>query len=247
MYEQEVQIKDFMSYERPSVTADVVLFKMREEIIDKRRKSKKSLRILLIKRDEEPCKNKWSLPGGFVGIDETIEEVARRKVFEKTGYDDYYLEQLYTFDALDRDSRWRVISTAYIGIAKPFLRPKKYGSHVAEWFEITEDNMLIGIDTNRTLFFEDLAFDHGKIIETALERIRGKLFYSNIGFEFEENEFTVGSLQGTFETILRKPISNFKRTMENRIEETGKIASGMAYRPAQVYRQKNIDDTINHT
>ena len=233
--------KNFMSYERPSVTADVVMFKVHDKIIDKRQKSKKSLRVLLIRRETEPYEGKWSLPGGFVGIDETIEEVARRKVLEKTGYDQYYLEQLYTFDGIDRDSRWRVISTAYIGIMKPHTFTKQYGTHSGEWFEILDDNTLIGIDTLRTLTFDDLAFDHGKIITKALERVRGKLFYSDIGFEFEEEEFTVGSLQGTFETILNRPISNFKRTMDNRIEETGKTVYGMAYRPAQVYRKKNAD------
>lgn len=231
--------KNFMSYERPSVTADVVMLKVYDKIIDKRQKSKKSLRVLLIRREEEPCAGKWSLPGGFVGIDETIEEVARKKVLEKTGYDQYYLEQLYTFDGIDRDSRWRVISTAYIGIMKPHVFTKQYGTHAGEWFEILDDNTLIGIDTLRTLTFDDLAFDHGKIITKALERVRGKLFYSDIGFEFEEEEFTVGSLQGTFETILNKPISNFKRTMENRIEETDKTVYGMAYRPAKVFRKKN--------
>lgn len=231
--------KNFMSYERPSVTADVVMLKVYDKIIDKRQKSKKSLRVLLIRREEEPCAGKWSLPGGFVGIDETIEEVARKKVLEKTGYDQYYLEQLYTFDGIDRDSRWRVISTAYIGIMKPHVFTKQYGTHAGEWFEILDDNTLIGIDTLRTLTFDDLAFDHGKIITKALERVRGKLFYSDIGFEFEEEEFTVGSLQGTFETILNKPINNFKRTMENRIEETDKTIYGMAYRPAKVFRKKN--------
>lgn len=234
--------KNFMSYERPSVTADVVMFKVYDKIIDKRQKSKKSLRVLLIRRDAEPCEGKWSLPGGFVGIDETIEEVARRKVLEKTGYDQYYLEQLYTFDGIDRDSRWRVISTAYVGIMKPHTFTKQYGTHAGEWFEILDDNTLIGIDTLRTLTFDDLAFDHGKIITKALERVRGKLFYSDIGFEFEEEEFTVGSLQGTFETILNKPISNFKRTMESRIEETDKTVYGMAYRPAKVYRKKKLND-----
>ena len=233
--------KNFMSYERPSVTADVVMFKIHDKIIDKRQKSKKSLRVLLIRRENEPYEGKWSLPGGFVGIDETIEEVARRKVLEKTGYDQYYLEQLYTFDGIDRDSRWRVISTAYIGIMKPHTFAKQYGTHSGEWFEILDDNTLIGIDTLRTLTFDDLAFDHGKSFTKALERVRGKLFYSDIGFEFEEEEFTVGSLQGTFETILNRPISNFKRTMDNRIEETGKTVYGMAYRPAQVYRKKNAD------
>jgi ADP-ribose pyrophosphatase YjhB (NUDIX family) len=229
----------FMSYERPSVTADVVLLKIHDNVIDKRQKSTMSLRVLLIRRNEEPCEGQWSLPGGFVGINETIEEVAYRKVFEKTGYrGDYYLEQLYTFDGINRDERWRVISTAYIGIMKPHVFTAQYGSHAGEWFEIREDNTLIGIDSYRTLTLDELAFDHGKIIEKALERIRGKLFYSDIGFEFVEEKFTIGDLQSVFETILRKPIANFKRTMDSRLEETGETVYGKAYRPAQLFKKK---------
>lgn len=232
----------FMSYERPSVTADMVLLKVHDNVIDKRQKSKMSLRVLLIRRAEEPFEGKWSLPGGFVGIDETIEEVAYRKVFEKTGYrGDYFIEQLYTFDALNRDERWRVISTAYIGILKPHTFAAEYGSHAGEWFEIREDNTLIGIDSYRTLTLDELAFDHGKIIEKALERIRGKLFYSDIGFEFMEDKFTVGDLQSVFETILRKPIANFKRTMDDRLVETGETVYGKAYRPAQLFRKKQSE------
>lgn len=231
--------KNFMDYERPSVTADVVLFKMGEEFISNRQSEKKVLRVLLIKRPNEPEKDKFSLPGGFVGIDETIEDVAKNKVFEKTGYKDFFLEQLYTFDGINRDERWRVISTSYIGILRPHVFPRQYGTHFGEWFDIVNDNKLVGIDTGRELSFDDLAFDHGKIIKTALERIRGKLFYTNIGFEFEEPEFTIGSLNSSFEAIMQKPINNFKRTMQDRVEPTGKVVSGRAYRPAELYRKKN--------
>ena len=150
--------KNFMDYERPSVTADVVLFKMGEEYISNRQSEKKVLRVLLIKRPNEPEKDKFSLPGGFVGIDETIEDVAKNKVFEKTGYKDFFLEQLYTFDGINRDERWRVISTAYIGILRPHVFPRQYGTHFGEWFDIVNDNKLVGIDTGRELSFDDLAF-----------------------------------------------------------------------------------------
>ena len=99
---------------------------------------------------------------------------------------------------------------------------------------------MIGIDSLQVLTLDELAFDHGKIIEKALERLCGKLFYSDIGFEFVEDKFTVGDLQSVFETILRKPIANFKRTMHNRIEETGETVYGKAYRPAQLYKKKVI-------
>ena len=77
------------------------------------------------------------------------------------------------------------------------------------------------------------------IIKVALERIRGKIFYTNIGFEFEENEFTVGGLNASFNAIMQKKVTNFKRTMNGKIEPTGKTISGRAHRPAELYRKKN--------
>ena len=229
--------KSFMSYERPSVTADVVLFRIKNEFVDKRQKNSKKLQVLLLKREEEPCKNQWSLPGGFVGISETIEEVAKRKVLEKTGYDNFYMEQLYTFDAIDRDERWRVISTSYIGIVKSNFEKIQSGLYETKWFDFVDGKLFDEI-SGEELKMTELAFDHANIINTAISRIRGKLFYSNIGFEFESEEFTVGSLQGTFETILQRKIDNFKRTMQSRIEETGGVEDGMAYRPAKLYKIK---------
>ena len=231
--------KNFMDYERPSVTADVVLFQMGENYVNNRKSAQKQLRVLLMKRETQPHNGKFSLPGGFVGIDETIEDVAKKKVLEKTGFDNFYMEQLYTFDGLNRDERWRVISTTYIGIAKPSTNRKQDGTHISEWFNIVNDNKLVGVDTGIELTFDDLAFDHGNIIKVALERVRGKLFYTNIGFEFEENEFTVGGLNETFNAVMQKRIVNFKRTMNSRIEPTGKTISGRAHRPAELYRKKN--------
>ena len=95
--------KDFMDYERPSVTADVVLLRMKDVFTGNRSENNKKLQVMLIKRKEEPDIGKWSLPGGFVGIDDTIENTAKNKVLEKTGYQDFYLEQLYTFDKPNRD------------------------------------------------------------------------------------------------------------------------------------------------
>ena len=229
--------KDFLSYERPSVTADVVLFDMQDSFINTRRQDDKLFRVLLMKRDTDPHNGKWSLPGGFVGIDKSIEEVAKEKVLEKVGYKNFYMEQLYTFDDIDRDERWRVISTSYIGILKPNAEKEKETPYETQWFVITDD-VLIGCDGSTLLNYEELAFDHGKIIKMAVERIKNKLFYSDIGFEFMENEFTVGSLRKTFEVILDKKIDNFKRTMSDKIEETENKIEGRAYRPAKLFRKK---------
>ena len=229
--------KAFEDYERPSVTADVVIFRVHEDVINNRKKPVKKLQILLIKRKEEPENDKWSLPGGFVNIDDTIENTARKKVLEKTGYKDFYMEQLYTFDGINRDTRGRIITTAYIGIIPPYTLPWMQGSHEMAWFELC-DECLIDSEYGEVIEFDKLAFDHSQIIKTAIDRIRGKLFYTNIGFEFIEKTFTIGSLQNTFETILDKKIDNFKRMIDKRVLPTGEIISGKAHRPAQLFKKK---------
>lgn len=229
-------ILDFMDYERPSVTADVVLFRIKNIEINKRLEDKKELQVLLIRREKEPYKGKWSLPGGFVGIEKTIGDTAKEKVLQKCGIKDFYLEQLYTFDSINRDSRWRVISTSYIGIAKQDCDCNKEGCN---WFTI-KNNVLISDNGILTISMDSLAFDHKDIIFKAIERMRGKLFYSNIAFEFLPSEFTIRELQSVFEVILAKSLTNFKRTIGDRVVETEKIYKGKACRPAKLF-QKNPD------
>lgn len=227
----------FFEYERPSVTADVVLFRIKETPISNRQTAKKELQVLLMKRNTAPCNNQWSIPGGFVNIDETIEDTAKAKMLEKCGYKDFYMEQLYTFDAPQRDERWRVISTAYIGIAKKNHNAIQEGIMENDWFTIIGSELHKN-DSDEIIYFSDLAFDHANIIQTAIERIKNKIFYSDIGFEFEDAEFTIPSLRTTFETILEKKIDNFQRIMIGRLEKTGNMVTGKAHRPAELYRKR---------
>src|SRR5581483_12328951 len=90
-------------YPRPSLTVDCVVFGLDEE----------NLKVLLIERDLEPFKGKWALPGGFVRLDETLDEAARRELREETGVTNVYLEQLYTVGDINRDPRERVVTVAY--------------------------------------------------------------------------------------------------------------------------------------
>ena len=226
--------KDFMDYERPSVTADVVLLRMKDVFTGNRSENNKKLQVMLVKRKEEPDDGKWSLPGGFVGIDDTIENTARNKVLEKTGYQDFYLEQLYTFDKPNRDKRWRVISTAYIGIAKYETSEVKAENFESKWFDVFENEL---ISENEKISFSELAFDHGEIICKAIERLQGKIFYSDIAFEFLPNEFTIRDLHIVFEEILQRKIDNFARTIKPKIEETGNVYNGKACRPAKLFRK----------
>src|SRR6516162_5771379 len=95
-------------YPRPALTVDAVVFGLDEE----------DLKVLLIQRGIEPFQGKWALPGGFVRLDETLEDAARRELEEETGVRQVFLEQLYTFGAVDRDPRERVVSVAYYALVK---------------------------------------------------------------------------------------------------------------------------------
>ena len=104
-------------YERPSNTADMLLFTIGEkENIDVRKDKEKELKILLIKRKDHPDIHKWALPGGFVNINEDLESAAYRELEEETNIKNVYMEQLYTFGAVNRDPRMRIVSTAYMAL-----------------------------------------------------------------------------------------------------------------------------------
>lgn len=135
-------------YPRPAVTTDAVVFKLTEE---------ENLHILLIQRKNEPFKGQWALPGGFVDMEETLEQCAARELEEETGIKSIKLYPLGAFSEPDRDPRHRTISFAYWGFCKknPKIMPKSDAMNVG-WFDL---NHLPG-----------LAFDHEKIIKKALER-----------------------------------------------------------------------------
>jgi len=208
-------------YPHPAVTTDVVIFTIREE----------RLKLLLIKRAGDPYKGKWALPGGFVDIDESLEEGARRELDEETGVSGVYLEQLYTFGQPDRDPRERVITVAYYALIpsdKVQLRAATDAEAVG-WFGMEE--------------LPALAFDHDGIVKMALERLVAKLDYSTIAFQFMPEEFTLSELQDVYSIILQEEIDkrNFRKwvlAME-RIEETGHERRDGPHRPAKLYRVKD--------
>jgi 8-oxo-dGTP diphosphatase len=203
---------------RPSVTVDVVIFTLRETC----------LQVLLIKRGEQPFKGSWALPGGFVRINESLEDAATRELAEETGISEAYLEQLYTYGDPDRDPRSRVITVAYFALIPPDKPIRtEGGSDVAQaaWFPV--ENLPY------------LAFDHDQIVSYALRRLRYKLEYSAVGFELLPEEFTLTELQTTYEIILGEKLDkrNFRRRIleANVIEATDSMRTGDG-RPARLYR-----------
>jgi len=208
-------------YPHPAVTTDIVIFTIRDA----------QLKLLLIKRKGEPFKGMWALPGGFLQLDESLEEGARRELEEETGLSGVYLEQLYTFGHPERDPRERVITVAYYALI-PSERIHLRAATDAEaigWFAMDE--------------MPTLAFDHPKIVNVAHHRLVAKLDYSTIAFQFMPGEFTLAELQGVYEMILQEEVDkrNFRKwvlAME-KIEETGDVRRDGAHRPARLYRVKN--------
>lgn len=205
-------------YPRAALTVDCVVFGLDEG----------DLKVLLIERGLEPFKGKWALPGGFVRVHETLEAAAGRELEEETGVREVFLEQLFTFSAIKRDPRERVVSVAYyalVNLADHITRAATDASD-AQWFSATKP--------------PKLAFDHGEILSLALARLRGKLRYEPIGFELLPKKFTLTQLQHLYETVLGMQIDkrNFRKKVLSfdflqALEETQRDG---AHRPAQLYR-----------
>jgi 8-oxo-dGTP diphosphatase len=208
---------------RPSVTVDVIIFTLRDG----------DLQVLLIRRKRPPCQGMWAIPGGFVGIDESLEQAALRELEEETGVHDVYLEQLYTFGDVGRDPRGRVITVAYFALVPALAICPHAGDEATEarWWSVSD--------------LPELAFDHAGILTYALQRLRYKLEYTAVGFELLPDAFTLSELQTAYEIILGEELDkrNFRRKILSAevIEETGAYRAGEG-RPARLYRFR--DDAV---
>jgi 8-oxo-dGTP diphosphatase len=205
-------------YPHPAVTTDVVIFTLRD----------KQLKLLVIMRKGEPFRGKWALPGGFVQLDEDLEAAARRELAEETGVSGVYLEQLYTFGAVDRDPRERVITVAYYALiaSDQVVLQAATDAEAVGWFSMDD--------------LPTLAFDHQHIVDKAHQRLVAKLDYSTIAFQFLPRTFTLTQLQEVYEIILREEMDrrNFRKWVLalDQIEETGDMRCDGPHRPAKLYR-----------
>jgi len=198
------------------VTTDVVMFTIRDG----------ALHVLLVRRAAPPFEGEWAIPGGFVGVTESLEEAALRELREETGVADVYLEQLYTFGAPGRDPRGRVVSVAYYALIAADASPLVAGTDAADarWWPMT------GLPT--------LAFDHRAILEYALERLRNKLEYTTVGFQLLPEKFTLSELQRVYEAILGKALD--KRNFRRKVELLGIVRPLREYRRAGVSRPAQL-------
>ncbi len=224
---------DSSAFDKPSVAVDVVILTMQGG----------KLEVLLTQRSEHPFKELWSLPGGFVRMDESLDEAAQRVLNQKGGLEQVYLEQLYTFGSVKRDPRMRILSVAYYALVE-YSRASQIGENTA-WLEVGVDwagesggpaKVCDAVGDDRLL-----AFDHAEILGTAIKRIRGKLEYVPIGFELLPERFTLRQLQEVHETILAKRVNkdSFRRKMlaSGQLEATGELEQGKDFRPAELYKR----------
>ena len=269
---EEEFLKDYDSskFEKLSMTTDILIFSVSDEVQENYRKlNKKHFSILLVKRDNYPFKDKWCLPGGFIRIDEDIEDSAKRILADETNLHNIYLEQLYTFGDPNRDPRMRVVSTSYMALIDK-NRLNEQIAKKASWFKVMvlEDKNSINITldngveeiklkigktlkektTDRykydILSNDKMAFDHPLVIASGISRLKNKLEYTDIVFNMMPEYFTLGDLQQVYEIILGKKLLDpaFRRIIANKVEKTTKMKTGGGHRPSVLFKYKNNND-----
>lgn len=219
--------KDLNKYAKPFVTVDIVIFRVVGS----------DLKMLLVKRNITPFKDKWSIPGGFVDIDKSLDDAAKFKLEEKTGVKNVYLEQLYTFGKPDRDPRGRVITVTYFALLNSEFNSDidKLKSDDAQWFSITK--------------LPALAFDHKEILAYAFKRLKWKFEYTTVAFSMLPKKFTMTQVQELYEIVFETKFDkrNFrKKIILLDILEEQEVMRNVSFRPPQLYSLKaNVGEIVN--
>ncbi len=265
---EEEFLKDYDSsiFEKLSLTTDILVVSISDEPVTNYRKtSKKHMSILLVKRTNYPFKDKWCLPGGFINIDENLEDAPKRILERETNLKNIYLEQLYTFGDVNRDPRMRIISTSYIALIDKNTLNIELAPNTS-WFDvtITEKNNIVDIILNngaetikcqikkelkelttdryqfKIISNDKLAFDHPLTILSGIERLKNKAEYTDIVFNMMPELFTLGELQQVYEVILGKKLLDpaFRRIIANKVTKTNKQKTGGGHRPSYYYKYK---------
>lgn len=226
---------DASAYERPSLSVDVAILSVVDD----------GLGTLLVRRESHPHRGRAALPGGFVRMSESLDDAAERVLREKAGARGVFLEQLYTFGAIGRDPRTRVVSVAYYALVdgRRFAsidtdaRPVFTARIDVPWEGETGGPVDAADEQGRPLV---LAFDHADILGMAVKRVRGKLDYTPIGFQLLPERFTLRQLQHVHEVVLGRPLNkdSFRRRMlaSGQLDATGERQTDVDHRPAELYR-----------
>lgn len=259
---------DSKKYEKPSVTADIIIFGMFESEENNYRKiPEKILKILLVKRKAEPFKDCYALPGGFVRPDETLNQAAARELQEETNLPCDFLEQFGTYSIPGRDPRGWVISNGFMVLLDAGNYHIQGGDDAkeAKWFDISfreengewklclrneEDTVhavvkdVSGKWDVRSKFVsvesDEIAFDHEIIIADAVTQLRKWITDTHIAFRLLPEKFTLRELQKIHEIVLDTQllVPAFRRKIAAHVEETGDMTSDAGHRPAMLYKER---------
>ena len=231
----------FEGYKKPSVAIDTVILRTCDYgEVSNRQVPIKRLQVLLVKKSSE---DKWSLPGTIIRLGETSKAAISRLFGDESKINDITFEQLYTVDNnVNRDERGHVISIVYIGMYNG-LKDNIIDSYdEMQWFWVTSDRKFVDKDTGEVV--KTLKYDHVSIISDTIARLKGKLLYTDVGFNFVGERFTLRELENTFVAINERPIPGFRRIIASKVEATELMSTGYAYRPAGLYKKKIGKDKI---
>jgi ADP-ribose pyrophosphatase YjhB (NUDIX family) len=222
-----LRLKKKYQYEwpRPAVTVDVVLFTVAGSLQDLR------LQVLLVRRDGEPMRGWWALPGGFVRENEDLPAAAARELEEETGVTDAFLEQVTAVGTPGRDPRGHTVTVVWMGLVKGDRHKLAASGDASEcgWFDVAGPGPL-----------PKLAFDHAVLLQAALDHLRRRVAEAPLCFELLPDEFTLSELQALLEAILGRTLD--RRNFRRKVDEIGILAPVPdarregPHRPAQLYR-----------
>ncbi len=245
--------KDFLNtydstpYGKISLTTDLLVFSISDvKTANYRKLPEKKMSVFLMQRDQFPFKDKWSLPGGFVDMNDTLETTAKKVLKNKIHIENLYLEQLYTFDNPRRDPRMRIVSVAYMALVNRQELPPHL-QQTDNWFTVNCENgkLILANEKCPDLYFDlsqqdCLAFDHTEIIKTGLTRLKNKIEYTDLAFHLLPYEFTLTEMQNVYEAILGKKLlaPAFRRVVKSQVMATGNMTGGQGHRPSALYRYR---------
>lgn len=220
----------YHEHEKFHVAVDSIIFGYDED--------GRELKLLLLKRNFQPARGEWSLMGGFVTKNESIDDAAKRILNQLTGLTDVYMEQLYTFGEVERDPGARIISIAYFALIKINASDLELvKNHGATWIPISS--------------MPGLIFDHEAMVERALKKLQIRARTQPIGFELLPDKFTIPQLQGLYEAIYNKALDkrNFRRKLltMDLLEKQEEKEKESSRKGAWYYRfdQKKYQDLLN--
>lgn len=220
---------DATAFERPSLAIDICVL----TVIGG------ALKVALYRRDKHPQMFRFALPGGFLRIDESLDDAASRLLRDKVGIEEVYVEQLSAFGAVDRDPRTRIVTIAYFALVSPDVMTKTqvHGSVIAD-VQIQESEARISIANEPLQIFTD----HDQIVFAAVQRLRDDVEYRALGYQLLPKTFTLRALQEVHEAVHDQAINkdSFRRKVRQSgaIEATGERVQTGSKRPAALYRFK---------